>query len=62
MVACVPTQFLTLFKDGTLDWSLEPSLYPAALLAVATVPYRIHRITLSTRIRNPRPFGFALVG
>jgi hypothetical protein len=58
----VPMQFLTLLKDGTLDWSFDPILYPAALVAVAVVPYFIHRITLSTRIRNPRIVGFVLVG
>ncbi len=58
----VPLQFLTLLEIGTLDWSFEPILYPAALAAVVVVPYLIHRITLSPRIRNPRIVGIALVG
>jgi hypothetical protein len=58
----VPMQFLTLLKDGTVDWSFDPFLYPVALAAVVAVPYLIHRITLSTRIRNPRRVGFVLIG
>lgn len=58
----VPMQFVTLLKDGTLDWTFEPFLYPAAFVAVAVIPYLIHRITLSPRIQRPRIVGFVLVG
>lgn len=58
----IPVQFLTLLKSGTLDWSFEPFLYPAALVAIGVVPFLIHRITLSPRIRSPRIVGFLLVG
>jgi len=58
----IPLQFLTLLVDGTLDWSFEPFLYPAALVVVIAVPFLIHRTVLITRIRNPRFFGFMLVG
>ncbi len=58
----VPLEFLTLLLDGTLDWSFEPFLYPAALVVVMAVPFLIHRTVLITRIRNPRFFGFMVVG
>jgi hypothetical protein len=58
----VPLQLLMLLKDGTLDWSFDPFLYPAALAAVVAVPFLIHRMVSSTRIRSPRFLGFMLVG
>ena len=58
----IPMQFLTLLQNGTLDWSFEPFLYPAAVVPVVVVPYLIHRITLSTHIRHPRTVGLVVVG